>query len=95
MTTSTEYMNCHGCNSPARDCFNCPDRPITTPPTIARIETLESQLAAQRAIVAADDKLHRRLAVDIGTVGPSVRLAWGQACDARDEAKRIDKEAGE
>ena len=52
-----------------------------------------NQLAAQRAIVAADDELHRRLAVDIGTVGPSVRSAWDQACDAREEAKRIDGEA--
>ena len=49
--------DCQNCLSPGCECFRCKLRPISVPQTTSRIATLEAQLAAQRAIVKADDVL--------------------------------------
>ena len=62
----------------------------------AAITTLTAQLAAQRAIVAADTAYLVTLCkwADNPASRPDSGPLWRECQDTREEAKRIDKEAG-
>jgi hypothetical protein len=57
----------------------------------SRIATLEQQLVAQRAIVAADDALHRSLWPEVNCAAVPLGSVWASSFAARVEAKRIDE----
>ncbi len=94
--------DCQNCLSPGCECFECKLRPISVPQTLARITTLEKQLAAQKAIVAADDKFFAVLDWGTGSDNPhhtevtefrrnrkNAILAYREA---RKAAEQLDKE---